>query len=147
MLRALLLVLLVANGFWWAASHGWLPRSWLPFPDDEAQREPQRLAQQLRPEAITVLPDVPSTATTAAPPTVAAAPTVCLQTAVLADDAAVDAALALLQAAGIVPARVQRVETDDGVRLRVDDVGAAQQEALRAAAALAAGGPAFSPCP
>jgi hypothetical protein len=145
MLRPLLVLLVAANLFWFAASHGWLPRSWLPFPDEEAQREPQRMAQQLRPEAITVLPDLPAAA--AVPSTRTAAPTVCLQTAVLADDAAVDAALAMLQAAGIAPERAQRVEVDDGLRLRVDGVGAAQQEALRAAAALAAGGPAFSPCP
>lgn len=147
MLRALLLVLLAANGFWWAASHGWLPRSWLPLPDDAAQREPQRLAQQLRPEAITVLPEGPTTATTAAPSTAAAAPRVCLQTAALADDAAVDAALVLLQAAGIAPARAQRMDNGDGLRLRVDDLTAAEQDALRAAAAPAVGGPVFSPCP
>lgn len=146
MLRALLVLLLLANAFWWAASHGWLPRAWLPLPDDEAQREPQRLAQQVRPEAITVLPAAPGR--TASSPATAAAPagTTCLQSPPLAADL-LPAAEAALQAAGIAPGRWQRSSTDGGTVLRVDDASSAEQEALRAAAALAASGAAFSGCP
>ena len=50
MLRALVLVLLLANAAWWAWSQGWLPPSALPFPTEAGQREPQRVAAQQRPE-------------------------------------------------------------------------------------------------
>lgn len=144
MLRALLVLLLLANAFWWAASHGWLPRAWLPLPDDEAQREPQRLAQQVRPESITVLPEGGRTA--AAPAAATTALPACLQSPPLSE-ASLPAAEAALQAAGIAPGRWQRGDAEGGTVLRVEDASAAEQEALRAAAALAASGPAFSRCP
>jgi hypothetical protein len=53
MLRALVLVLLVANGFVFAWSQGWL--SPLLQPPGVAEREPERLLQQVRPDSITVL--------------------------------------------------------------------------------------------
>lgn len=53
MLRALVLVLLVANGFVFAWSQGWL--SPLLQPPGAAEREPDRLLQQIQPESITVL--------------------------------------------------------------------------------------------
>lgn len=52
MLRTLLLLLLLANGAFYAWSQGWLA-PWLVAPGD--QREPERLANQVRPELITVL--------------------------------------------------------------------------------------------
>lgn len=67
LLRALLLLLLAANLGFVAWSQGWLEplttAVGLPGPDDG--REPQRLAQQVRPEAIQLLPA--RGATTAAP--------------------------------------------------------------------------------
>ena len=42
MLRALLVLLLLANAAWWAWTHGWLPAGALPLPlDTPGQREPQ----------------------------------------------------------------------------------------------------------
>jgi hypothetical protein len=62
MLRALVLVLLVANGLVFAWSQGWL--SPLLQPPGVAEREPERLLQQVRPDSITVLG--PAAATLAA---------------------------------------------------------------------------------
>jgi hypothetical protein len=135
MLRVLLGLLLAANGFWWAASHGWLPASWLPLPDDEAQREPQRLAQQVRPEWVTVLPATPARRKTAS---------ACLQSAPIADPAAADATESALRVAGVAPARWQRLETAAGTVLRLEAVDDATAGAV---GRLPAGGPVFSPCP
>ena len=53
MLRALLLLFLCANAVLWAYGQGWLAAvGWSP-PD---HREPQRLAQQVAPEALRLLP-------------------------------------------------------------------------------------------
>ena len=52
MLRTLVLLLLLANGLFFAWSQGWLAPLLPPRSD---AREPERLAQQLRPELITVL--------------------------------------------------------------------------------------------
>lgn len=53
MLRLLVLLLLLLNAGYYAWSHGLLRAyGWAPA----EQREPQRLTQQIRPEAITVLP-------------------------------------------------------------------------------------------
>ncbi|MCP5269715.1 MAG: hypothetical protein H6932_00605 [Burkholderiaceae bacterium] len=142
MLRALLVLLLAANAFWWAATHGWLPMAWLPFPDPDAQREPQRLQQQIRPEAITVLPAKAGGNTPAAAPRT----TACLEATGLPDAAARSAAEGLLRSAGIDAARWTWPDGDDGATLRVQGLASNEQEALRAAAALAAGAPAFSPC-
>jgi hypothetical protein len=51
MLRALVLLLLLANGLFFAWSRGWLGT-----PPSHAQREPERLAAQVNPEAVLVLP-------------------------------------------------------------------------------------------
>ncbi len=53
MIKWLALVLIVANGVFWAWTQGWLGAAW-PAPG-ERQREPQRLQQQVRPESIVVL--------------------------------------------------------------------------------------------
>jgi len=50
MLRALLLVLLLANGLLFAARQGWLGK-----PGDSAEREPQRLARQVNADQVRVL--------------------------------------------------------------------------------------------
>jgi hypothetical protein len=135
MLRVLLALLLAANGFWWAASHGWLPASWLPLPDDEAQREPQRLAQQVRPEWVTVLPATPARRKTL---------TACLQSSPLSDPARVAATEAALSVAGVAPERWRRLDTAAGTVLRLENVDDATAGAI---GRLPADGPAFSPCP
>ncbi len=136
MLRALVLLLLLANAFWWAASHGWLPASWLPLPDDAAQREPQRLAQQLRPENVIVLPAAAAARAPAAPE--------CLQSAAYADPGALAAAEAALLAAGLGAGRWQRIDGAAGTVLRIEGV----DERSAAAIGLAQReGPVFSPCP
>ena len=56
MLRALVVLLLLANALWWAWSQGWLPASALPFPTEAGQREPQRVAAQQRPDSVRILP-------------------------------------------------------------------------------------------
>lgn len=138
MLRALVVVLLVANAFWWAATHGWLPASWLPFPDPEAEREPQRLQQQIRPEAIKVLPSAGALPGAPLP--------ACRQTGALADADRQAAAEAVLRTAGIDETRWTRVMLGAGPSLRVDGLKGEEVAALRAAAALAADAPAFSAC-
>jgi hypothetical protein len=56
MLRLLVLLLVLANAGYWAWTHGWLPAGWLPPPaDGEHEREPARLAAQVRPETIELL--------------------------------------------------------------------------------------------
>lgn len=130
MLRLVLALLLVANAGWWAASQGWLPRGWLPLPDDTLQREPQRLAAQLRPQAVTVLPAGER------------ARSHCLQSAAALDAVQQAAAEAALQAAGVAAARWQRVDAEGGRLLRVPDLSGRERDALLDAASPAA----FSPC-
>lgn len=52
MLRAVVLVLLLANALLLAARHGWLGGA-----GTDADREPQRVARQIHPELVTVLPE------------------------------------------------------------------------------------------
>ena len=96
MLRLAVIVLLLANAGYYAWSHGWL-RSWGLAPVE--QTEPQRMAQQIRPETLRILraretppvaPSVASEAPAFAPPArapaamAASAPaTVCLQAGTL----------------------------------------------------------------
>ena len=91
MWRTFALVLLLLNAVYWAWGEGWL----LPYGFGPAQqREPQRLAQQIRPEAITVL----RAAEGLLPPlAVVPEPTVCLQSGPLSP-AQADALRALLEA-------------------------------------------------
>ncbi|MFT3812760.1 MAG: SPOR domain-containing protein [Acidovorax sp.] len=88
MLRIAVLVLFLANAGYFAWTHGWLGAA-------QKQTEPERLEQQIHPEALQVLPPpapaasapapapapapVPASAPAAAPPAPAAAPTECLQ--------------------------------------------------------------------
>lgn len=94
MLRLAVIVLLLANAGYYAWSHGWL-RSWGLAPVE--QTEPQRMAQQIRPETLRILraretppvaPSVASEAPASAPPAPAAmaasaSATVCLQAGTL----------------------------------------------------------------
>lgn len=71
MLRRLLFLLLLANLLFFAWSQGWLVGLIGLRPD--AQREPERLARQVRPETIVVLPPAPARPTSAAASASAAA--------------------------------------------------------------------------
>ena len=80
MLRLLVLLLLLANAFYFAYSQNWLASSLGLAPTP--QSEPQRLAQQIKPEAIRVLPgDEAKRIETAA----AAKPPECLQAGLFTD--------------------------------------------------------------
>jgi len=89
--RTFALMLLLLNAGYWAWGEGWLlPYGFGPAP----QREPQRLAQQIHPQAITIL-----SAAEGMPPPVAAAPEfpVCLQSGLMSQ-AQADAVRSLLLA-------------------------------------------------
>lgn len=133
MLRALVLLLVLANAVWWGWSQGWLPAGLLPLPLEDGQREPQRLLAQVRPEAVQVLP----TAEAHRLATVA-----CLQAGPY-DTAATAAAEAVLLAAGLPVDAWQKLPADEGTLLRVAEADAAQQARLRATP----GHEMFRPCP
>lgn len=143
MLRLLVVALLLANLGWLAWTRGWLPAGWLPPPGDAAQREPQRLARQVRPDAIVLQPvgaDEPVSA-----PTALGVPG-CLQTGPLRPDAW-SAAVAAVEGAGVAPTAWLRVpaDADPGADwLRVPDVDADTAQRLQA---LTDAGLAFAPCP
>lgn len=83
MLRLAVIVLLLANAGYYAWSHGWL-RSWGLAPVE--QSEPQRMAQQIRPETLRILRarETPPVAPSVASEAPASAPaTVCLQAGTL----------------------------------------------------------------
>ena len=91
MLRLILLMLLLANGVYFVWSHGHL-RAWNFAPAQ--QTEPQRLAQQLRPESLRILKAGEASRVEAAPPVAAqpapavvatAVPTECYQAGVFDD--------------------------------------------------------------
>ncbi|MFT3819642.1 MAG: hypothetical protein QM750_18755 [Rubrivivax sp.] len=103
MLRLLVLLLVLANGLFFAWAQGWLA-PWIP-PRSDA-REPERAAQQLKPELITVLTpkaasEAAATAASAAVPHESAeAPLLCLEAGPFTD-AGVQAAEALLSQLGV----------------------------------------------
>ncbi len=78
MLRVLVLLLIAANIGFWAWSQGHLAALSPPLPNPQAGREPERMAQQIKPEAIKLLP----------PEASAAAPTECLESPTLNAEAA-----------------------------------------------------------
>lgn len=99
MLRALVVLLLLANGLYFAWARGWLGD-----PPRHAEREPQRLAAQVSPEAVAVLPpDSASAAVQAARD----AALVCLETAPLTP-AQLGAAELRLGESQVAPDAVQR---------------------------------------
>lgn len=110
MLRALLLVLLLANAGFYAWTQGWLAPLLPPRSD---AREPERLATQLRPELITVLSaGAASAAVAAASPASAPAPEaepppVCLEAGPFNEAGAV-AAEAMLAQQGVPEGAVVR---------------------------------------
>ncbi|MDD2918731.1 hypothetical protein [Rhodoferax sp.] len=121
--RTLAWLLLLLNTLYWAWGEGWL----LPYGfGPTQQREPQRLAQQIHPEAITVL-----RAAEGQPPlAVAPEPTVCLQSGPL-NQAQADAVRALLEASWSPESwLLQEVEADKGWRLRLPALDQALQAQL-----------------
>lgn len=113
MLRALLLVLLLANAGFYAWTQGWLAPLLPPRSD---AREPERLAAQLRPELITVLTAGAASAAVAAassappagtPAPDAEAPPVCLEAGPFNEAGAV-AAEAVLAQQGVPEGAVAR---------------------------------------
>jgi hypothetical protein len=96
MLRLLVLLLLLANGGFYAWTQGWLAPFW-PGPVD--QREPGRLAAQVRPELITVLTPKAASAAVAAVAAAASEPTatVCLEAGPFTDTTVVAAEETLSQ--------------------------------------------------
>ncbi len=100
MLRRLVFLLLAANLLFFAWSQGWLGGLIGVRPD--AQREPERLARQVRPQTIVVLPPAPaaSAGPIAAPASAAAAAAVadkpvCLEAGPFATGASISAMAAL----------------------------------------------------
>lgn len=123
MLRALLLLLILANALWWGWSQGWLPAGLLPWPRDDVQREPARLALQVHPERVQVLPPLAAGRQQR--------PTSCWQAGPL-DEAQASAAELALAGAGLPSDAWQRVPVDGGELLRVPAATPAQQDALQA---------------
>lgn len=110
MLRAILLLLLLANAGFYAWTQGWLS-PWLP-PRSEA-REPERLAAQVRPERIVVLTAGAASAAVAAasaassPAPEAEPPPVCLEAGPF-NEAGARAAEAVLAEQGVPEGAVSR---------------------------------------
>lgn len=96
MLRALVLLLLLANAGFYAWTQGWLEPALPPRAD---QREPDRLAAQFKPELITVLTPKAASAALAAVAAAASEPaaTVCLEAGPFTDASVVEAETALSQ--------------------------------------------------
>lgn len=121
MARTFVWLLLLLNALYWSWAQGWLlPYGFGPL----SQREPQRLAQQILPEAITLVSQAEARLKpVTAPPEDA----LCLQTEVL--DAAQAAVLrAYLEASW--PADSWVFEAVPGLRLRLPAVNAALQARL-----------------
>ncbi|WP_296493924.1 hypothetical protein [Rhodoferax sp.] len=138
--RTFALILLLLNAMYWAWGEGWLlPYGFGPAP----QREPQRLAQQIRPQAITIL-----SAAEGQPPAVIAAPepTVCRQSGLLTK-AQSDAVQSILQTSWPPGSWLLLEQADgQGARLRLPALNAIMQAQLPALEA-ALPGAVFDFCP
>jgi hypothetical protein len=108
MLRVLLIVLILANGLFWAWREGWLS---LVGMAPQPQREPQRLEQQVAADMLRLLPadkaaragpvPAPASAPAPVPPAASAAPgmgSLCVQTPVMTATAASAAEAVLVNA-------------------------------------------------
>lgn len=118
-LRALALLLALANLGFFAWSQGWLDA--LGGARSGAEREPERMARQFQPQLIRVLPGAAGSAAMAGAPAAAAG---CLQAGPFsAADA--DAALAQWRALGVNAARiVPAAAPGNGAMLRVEPADA-----------------------
>lgn len=111
MLRTVVLLLLLANGLFAAWAQGWLAPLLPPRTDS---REPERMAQQLRPELITVLTSKAASDAVAAASAASAGaapdgepPPLCLEVGPF-NEAGAQAAEALLASHGVPAGAVQR---------------------------------------
>lgn len=106
MLRTLVIALLLANAAFFAWTQGWLDG--VVGAATHAEREPQRLGQQVRPEAVRLLP-APVALAASAPPA-----TRCLEAGPFdsTEVVAAEAALAANPAASALAARWSRLSTD-----------------------------------
>jgi hypothetical protein len=130
MLRTLLLLLLLANALVFAWSHNWL-EPLLPAPG-QADREPARLASQVHPEAVRILPP------TAASDATGAARQSALRCVEVGPFGLVDAAAAeaALEAGGLASGAWERdLRGPAQVWLRVPRADAALRERLQGLAA------------
>ncbi len=93
MLRALVAALILANLVFFGWARGWFAPGW-PLPH-HGEREPERLAAQVRPEAVALLPPK---AASAALNAARAAALVCLEAGPFGEDAAAGAEAALASA-------------------------------------------------
>jgi hypothetical protein len=137
MLRALVVLLLLANALFFGWARGWFAPDWPP--PRHGEREPERLAAQVRPELIAVL--APAAASAAVASTLAAAE-VCLEAGPF-DAAGLAAAEAELVRAGLPRDGWERQpdeQAPDRVWLRVPRAGSELQARLLAQPA------AFRPC-
>ncbi|MCW5635037.1 MAG: hypothetical protein KIT17_17010 [Rubrivivax sp.] len=144
-MRTLLLLLLLANAAVYAWSHGWLEPMFVS--PASAEREPARLAAQVNPDSVKVLPPGPASEVAEAAQRAAAAARACLEVGPfgLVDAAAAEAQL---ESAGVPAGAWEReMRGPAQVWLRVPRADAAMRERLQAAAAtnalLSAG---FRPC-
>ena len=122
MLRALVVLLLLAN----IAFFAWA-RGWLGAPPHHAEREPERLQAQVRPEVVTVLP--PGTASAAVQAAVAAA-LQCLEAGPFTA-AAINAAEAAIAPASLPDGSWARVESAAAAPVWLVFAGRYPEAALR----------------
>ncbi|MDP1646630.1 MAG: hypothetical protein Q8M01_00290 [Rubrivivax sp.] len=141
MLRAVVVVLLLANLLFFGWARGWFAPGWPP--PRHGEREPERLAAQLRPELITVLPpQAASAAVSAAREAARAATEVCLEAGPF-DAAGITAAEAALAGAGLPAGSWERLDAklpSSQPWLRLPRADADVQARVQALAA------AFRPC-
>jgi hypothetical protein len=107
MLRALVVLLLLANGLYFAWAQGWFGP-----PPRHAEREPQRLAAQVAPDAVTVLPPTRASAALQAAREAALR---CVETGPLQEPALGQAEYRLSEAL-VAPDAVERRESSAAVR-------------------------------
>lgn len=140
MWRTFALVLLLLNALYWAWGEGWL----LPYGfGPTSQREPQRLAQQIRPEAITILR---ASEGQLPPLAVALEPAICLQSGPM-NQAQADVLRALLEASWPPESwLLQEVEAGQSWRLRLPALDQAMQTRLPELSGVLPGG-ALESCP
>ena len=127
MLRALVVLLLLANLLFFGWARGWFAPGWPP--PRHAEREPERLAAQVRPELVQVLPPQ---AASAAVQAARAAAEVCLEAGPF-DAGAIATAEAGLAAAGLSEGSWERqpeAPPSDRFWLRVPRAGSDEQARL-----------------
>jgi len=137
MLRAGVVLLLLANLLFFSWARGWLAPGWPP--PRHGEREPERLAAQVRPELVAVLPPEAASAAVAA---ARMAAEVCLEAGPF-DAAGMAAAEAALAGAGLPEGSWERQDTQPPSKqqwLRVPRADADLQARLPALTA------AFRPC-